>query len=467
MREFISNLKGVWKYIKSDKKSLIILIFEHILQIGISIVLPILSAKILIELTSNEYMRILGVAIVMLIVDLINNTNRYVMNRISARLYRNIMSRLEVHLGKCVLKIGNDSLDKNSNGVFIQRMTGDTSKLADIFNNLIGNVSSYIEYIGILVAIFVVNKLVFIYVLFFAVILYVLEDIRTKMRKQDDKEFRKSKEKVSGFIGELVRGARDIKMLNSEKDFTNELSARIDDCNEKMFSLQKRNQKYRVLMWDISSLGNFILIVLLVLLLKDKILIPSIALVLYNYSGKISSSAYFVGNFLEQIKDFNLSAERVFAITNGDEFKKEKFGNVHLDKVNGNFEFKDVTFAYDEKKILLVDDNISTEKIISKLIRDTNIKLDYVSLGKEALDKIRGKEKYDLILLDEIMDPLDGVTVMKKFKDIRNFKTNVILLTRNNEYEYNEEYLKYGFSGYLLKPISKDKLFEIIDKYLK
>ena len=122
---------------------------------------------------------------------------------------------------------------------------------------------------------------------------------------------------------------------------------------------------------------------------------------------------------------------------------------------------------YDEKKILLVDDNISTEKIISKLIRDTNIKLDYVSLGKEALDKIRGKEKYDLILLDEIMDPLDGVTVMKKFKDIRNFKTNVILLTRNNEYEYNEEYLKYGFSGYLLKPISKDKLFEIIDKYLK
>ena len=122
---------------------------------------------------------------------------------------------------------------------------------------------------------------------------------------------------------------------------------------------------------------------------------------------------------------------------------------------------------YDEKKILLVDDNISTEKIISKLLRDTNIKLDYVGLGKEALDKIRGKEKYDLILLDEVMDPLDGVTVMKKFKDIRNFKTNVILLTRNNEYEYNEEYLKYGFSGYLLKPISKDKLFEIIDKCLK
>lgn len=122
--------------------------------------------------------------------------------------------------------------------------------------------------------------------------------------------------------------------------------------------------------------------------------------------------------------------------------------------------------AYDKKRILLVDDNISTNKIISKLLKDTNIELDYVSLGKEALDKIRSKEKYDLILLDEVMDPLDGKTVMKKFKDIRDFNAKVILLTRNNEYEYNEEYLKYGFAGYLLKPINKDKLLEIIDKYL-
>ena len=123
--------------------------------------------------------------------------------------------------------------------------------------------------------------------------------------------------------------------------------------------------------------------------------------------------------------------------------------------------------VYDKKKILLVDDNISTEKIIRKLIKNTNIELDYVNLGKKALDKIRNKEKYDLILLDEIMDPLDGIEVMKKFKDVKSFNTKVILLTRNSEYEYNEEYLKYGFSGYLLKPINKDKLFEIIDKYLK
>ena len=105
--------------------------------------------------------------------------------------------------------------------------------------------------------------------------------------------------------------------------------------------------------------------------------------------------------------------------------------------------------------------------MITKLLKESNTLLDSVSSGKECLDKIRNKEKYDLILLDEKMTPLDGITVMKKLKEIRNFNTNVILLTRNNDYEYNEDYLKYGFKDYLIKPVDKDKLLEKINKYSK
>ena len=65
------------------------------------------------------------------------------------------------------------------------------------------------------------------------------------------------------------------------------------------------------------------------------------------------------------------------------------------------------------------------------------------------------------------MKPLDGITVMKKLKSIRTFNTKVILLTRNNNHEYDDEYLKYGFSDYILKPIDKDKFLEKIDKCLK
>ena len=76
-------------------------------------------------------------------------------------------------------------------------------------------------------------------------------------------------------------------------------------------------------------------------------------------------------------------------------YENEKY---NLDK------FEDV---YDKKKILLVDDSENSEK-----------------------------------LLDEEMTPLDGHKVMKKFREINNFNTKVILLTKTNKYEYDDEYLK-------------------------
>ena len=91
MKELIENIKKLWIYIKDDKKNLILIILGHILQIIISIILPILSAKILVEITSNEYIRVLVIAIILLFVDLINNTNSYVISNIFSKLYRNIM----------------------------------------------------------------------------------------------------------------------------------------------------------------------------------------------------------------------------------------------------------------------------------------------------------------------------------------------------------------------------------------
>ena len=119
---------------------------------------------------------------------------------------------------------------------------------------------------------------------------------------------------------------------------------------------------------------------------------------------------------------------------------------------------------YDKKKILLVDDNESSIKIISKLLNDTNIVLDVVNSAKECLDKIRNKEKYNLIITEEILSPIDGKELVSKLKEIRNFNTKVILLTKDNNYEYNDDYLNYGFDDYILKPIDKDKLLEKISK---
>lgn len=119
------------------------------------------------------------------------------------------------------------------------------------------------------------------------------------------------------------------------------------------------------------------------------------------------------------------------------------------------------------KKILIIDDNNSSIKLISKILDKHNILYDSSNLGKEALDRIRKGDKYDLILLDEDMPYMNGISVMNKFSKIKGFGTKVILLTKNSNIIYDDIYKDSGFSDYIIKPIDKDDLMNKINKYLK
>ena len=352
MKDLYKNLKFAWGYAKESKKYLILLMIANIINVIFGIVTPILSARIIIELTNNDYSRIILVAGAMFLVEFISDLFSYVSSRCSIKVYRNTLSVLEVDLGRNVLKLENACLDKNGSGVFIQRLTNDTSRLAEVFNDVLGMMSQIIKYIGILIAVFIVNRLVFLYVLIMLVILYMLEKIRTDKYKEDDKVSRKADERVSGFIGELVRGARDIKMLNSEEDFIRELDKRIDEANYNRLKMRKTSWNYKLCMCQFTDLFSFILIILLVVMMKWGIIVPAISLVLYNYCSNVIYSVYLIGDLLGYIKDFNLSSERIFDIIDSDDFKKEEFGTRHLAKVNGDFEFRDVTFGYNEKVVL-------------------------------------------------------------------------------------------------------------------
>ena len=119
----------------------------------------------------------------------------------------------------------------------------------------------------------------------------------------------------------------------------------------------------------------------------------------------------------------------------------------------------------DNIKVLAVDDSESGLKIIEKVLKGTNIILDKASTGKECIDKIK-TNKYDLILLDEELSGISASELIIKLKAIRNFNTPVVLLTKDNSYEYNEEYLRQGFEGYILKPIKKDTFNSRIQKFI-
>ncbi len=158
----------------------------------------------------------------------------------------------------------------------------------------------------------------------------------------------------------------------------------------------------------------------------------------------VVNSVYGEGSEFTVAIDQRLSLAKI-------EVEKEEVADFNLD-LNG-------------KKILIVDDNKLNIKVAEKILSKYNPTIDSCESGFECLEKVK-LNNYDLILLDDMMPKMRGSEVLSKLKENPSFNTPVIMLTANAINGMEEQYLSKGFNGYLAKPIEKDKLYSILNKYL-
>ena len=115
---------------------------------------------------------------------------------------------------------------------------------------------------------------------------------------------------------------------------------------------------------------------------------------------------------------------------------------------------------------LLVDDNKLNLKVATRLLEKYNIETDTCQSGMECIEKINNKEKYNLILMDDMMPKMTGTETLQKLKEIKNYSIPTIALTANAISGMREKYVKAGFDDYLSKPIDKLELNRIINDFL-
>lgn len=128
---------------------------------------------------------------------------------------------------------------------------------------------------------------------------------------------------------------------------------------------------------------------------------------------------------------------------------------------------KNTKIDYKSKSILVVDDNVLNLKVAARALADLESKVDLVQSGREAIDKILKKEKYDVILLDIMMPDLNGEETLKELQKIEGFNIPVIALTADAVEGAKEKYLSEGFIAYVAKPFTKEKIKEKLDDILK
>ncbi|MBO4701802.1 MAG: response regulator [Lachnospiraceae bacterium] len=118
--------------------------------------------------------------------------------------------------------------------------------------------------------------------------------------------------------------------------------------------------------------------------------------------------------------------------------------------------------------ILIVDDTVMNLTVARGLLKKTRVMIDTAMSGEESIELAKEKQ-YDLILMDQRMPNMDGITAMHHIKEDGNginAATPVICLTADAVSGAKEKYLSEGFEDYITKPIDSRALLDALLKYL-
>lgn len=147
-------------------------------------------------------------------------------------------------------------------------------------------------------------------------------------------------------------------MLNSQESFMITLEKNIEEQNQKRFEMSKLTSLYSYIINNLTAIFELGLVILLIILINNNTLTIALAIALFNYKSNIMTIIMEkISMFLDLLKNFDNSCNRIFSILEDKDFSKETFGDKDLEKVDGNIEFKNVVFAYNQNKLILNDIN--------------------------------------------------------------------------------------------------------------
>ena len=349
-------LKETYKYGKEKRIYLSMFIFGCIIYALINILSPFLGAQQILKLTNNLLDELFFVTLLLFGIEVLRNTVIFVDNYFIQKYILFVKEKLRDEMIKETLKIDTKTLNANSSGLFIERIGNDVENMANIIITVIDFGTIILSSIAVFFSIFFLNKAIFFLYLIFVLTLFFSQKRAANKVQEKRKIYNKKKEAASGFVTELVRGAKDIKILDAESSFSLKAHDIINEMNEANYTRVKLSRKYRMFNGDIRDLLDFCILIMGIFFIKNGSLAISTLIIILNYRGTIMSISGNIEYLFEEVKSFSLAAQRVFDVLDSSKFPKEVFGKKHISKLEGSIKFHNVSFKYDDSEDYVLKD---------------------------------------------------------------------------------------------------------------
>lgn len=431
------NVKKCYPYFKREKKALIILIIISLIISIFNSFGPALMAKVLDYATSSRLdealkylLFVVGLALVIDFFDKIVFIRNY------TKIQESITNNIKKDVISSYFEIDNKELLKTSSGIFLTRITSDPDNIINAFDAVRGNFTKILSNIFVFIYIFHINFVLGIITIIGTISVYLVEKSAMDKWNAYRKRRNKLRDRNTTIINEGLKGTHDIKLLNIVEHFKNKVSGNLDElCNDTVGSI-KVDSGYVFLRTIVVYAFTAVLIVLSIYFVKFDVIKVSSLIAIFMYKDRLFTSILYLAWTERQLKEFALSAERIFEVIDHSKFKLEHYGNKRVNELSGKIEFKNVYFKYEKDSVLKgVSFNIEPKDTVAIVGKSGSGKTTIVNL----ISKIYEVDKGSILLDGNNINDLDKYSIRNNISVISQkpylfnmtIKENLLLVSPN------------------------------------
>lgn len=342
--------RTIFSFFKKRKLQVFLYFFLMGINLVFGLIEPYFSARLMTAITSICLDSILWFAGILLGISLIEQVVDYIRRESEYDLEEQITLDTQEFVSKELFLLEQKNFDTMGTSFFSSRMNGDTSAAASFFFRVSRNLSWTLKSFGVLIYIFMMSVPIGIYIFIGSGILSLLRYRSMQIRKKQRKEEDRTLETYASSFNEIIRGIRDIKVLNLKDEMIKKtlhdqkcIHALNKEHRHKMFLRDEVN-------WGIQKVIDFGVYVLAIYLMSKDLFLGTNLVILYTYKGRAFGFLENLSSLLESVFDVRYSFERLYEIVDGKTYSKEKYGTKHISKLKGDIEFKNVSFSYNLKE---------------------------------------------------------------------------------------------------------------------
>ncbi|MDA1881423.1 MULTISPECIES: ABC transporter ATP-binding protein [Bacillus] len=335
-----------------------------------------------------------------------------------------IVQDMRVEVYEHVQKLSLSFFDRTPIGTLVSRITNDTEAIKDFYVSVLSTfVKNIVFLVGILVAMFLLNVKLALFSLVLIPIMFAIMVLYRRKSAAFYLEVRNQLSVLNAKLNESIQGMNIVQVFRQEKRMRKEF----EEVNNKHYSAGRRTLKLdALLLRPATDLVHIVAIALVLGLFGiDALKSPVEVGVLYAFVNYIHRFFQPVNEMMMKLSFFQqalVSSSRVFHLMDEKDLAPVQKGDGNPQIINGDIEFKNVTFSYDGKRDVLKNVSFHVKQgqtvafvghtgsgkstIMNLLLRFYNIKSGNIVIDGVELDKFEEQEirkKIGLVLQDAFL----------------------------------------------------------------